>query len=540
MKPITFENLRRLMGGGKKKKEKEQSFKRSDSFKRISIRKSYLDRGGKKRQQQKLEKTEIKTQAEVLNSITEVEDKTKEVVKSNEGVGQSVIAYGNWLRGVRDTSSHVVVKGAERTIIYIPAADDPMPAPIIRQLSASPVLRKSPLLKKKSPLLKRKESNDSAVEMFPWGENVKHSPLMSKRSLASPPLSLLPDASEDMCSLSVSLGRIWMDAPLAMSPRSLELPRPTQNPQIPAHHSLDSALKDRSDPIKKKTPPVARTLSSTSTATASTGLFSSKDSGFSFSVSIPQLTDFNQPTTSKGFFRKKRPKPRLSVSREGYFKRTSGALLEMKRNSVKRKSSRKKKLRNSGRKKKNKNNLKNDMYQVVVSRPPRSLRSLKLDPMIFVPPEKRKPSMRRSKSFKLGVQEIRECTIKPPSDSDEGLYESISGELSSKSVSDHYYDVPSNELQSNGSSASLTVSPVVSEDDTSVKSSSGSTGSCYMPAPRNRPIRRKKSLCRKKSITYVAKPSIMRAPSTLRRSKKKKSSKYFHGYGLELCYGIYG
>lgn len=47
MKPITFEVIRNLLKTKKKCKEKgiDQSFKRSDSFKRISIRKSYLDRG---------------------------------------------------------------------------------------------------------------------------------------------------------------------------------------------------------------------------------------------------------------------------------------------------------------------------------------------------------------------------------------------------------------------------------------------------------------------------------------------------------------
>lgn len=61
MKPIMFESLRNLLKsrpGKSKPKDKgvDASFKRSDSFKRISIRKSYLDRGRNKRlaAQQKL------------------------------------------------------------------------------------------------------------------------------------------------------------------------------------------------------------------------------------------------------------------------------------------------------------------------------------------------------------------------------------------------------------------------------------------------------------------------------------------------------
>lgn len=47
MKPITFESIRNLLRTKKKNKDKgvDTSFKRSDSFKRISIRKSYLERG---------------------------------------------------------------------------------------------------------------------------------------------------------------------------------------------------------------------------------------------------------------------------------------------------------------------------------------------------------------------------------------------------------------------------------------------------------------------------------------------------------------
>lgn len=620
MKPLTFENLRRLMGGGRKKKDKESSFKRSDSFKRISIRKSYLDRGGRKKQQQKREtvvqvhpdstkpaetdsNTKTERPVEMMNSIKEIEQPKKQqqqpqddtiisktagkLKESNEGPGQSVIAYGNWLRGVRVTNDTPVtstgIRGCERTIIYVPASDDTLPAPpVIRQLSSSPVFRKkSPIPRRKtkpaSPALKRKESNDSAVEMFPWGDSGEapnRSPLFMRRPLqTSPPPSLIPDANDEMCSLSVSLGRIWMDAPMAMAPRSLELPRPGSQSAVQAHNSLDSALKDRREnPVVsnrlqgKLAPPVARTLSSTSSATASTGLFSSKDSGFSFSLSIPKLTDFSSTTgavpASRGFFRKKRPKPKLSVSRDGYFKRTSGALVEVRRNSVRRKSSRKKAVRGSGRRKKNKNLNKNEMYQVVVGRPPRSLRALKLDPMIFVPPEKRKPSMRRKQSFKLGVREIRDCPYKEQEEEmspyqtvddnsdDEGLYECISGDFDIRSddtpmsgrvshISNHYYDMPTNDLSksslSDDSPVSVVVSPVVSDDDeenTSAKSSSGSTGSCYLPAgvtpvQRKKPVRRRKSvLSQKKAISYVAKPGIMRAPSTLRRSKKKKTGKY--------------
>ncbi|KAF5273332.1 hypothetical protein FQR65_LT04755 [Abscondita terminalis] len=559
------------MGGGRKKKDKETSFKRSDSFKRISIRKSYLDRG-KKKHLQKLEAatqtvsediankvaisstTKVDSSVQVGTSEISVVTVNKDAKTSNSNKpDKSVIAYGQWLKGIRVDDSQGVVKGGERTVIYIPASTDGKPSsPVIRQLSSSPTFHKKSTLKLKppSPVLQRKESNDSAVEVFPWGDcaDVKKSPLIKRRMRPTSPPSLLPESgAEEMCSLSISLGRIWMDAPQGLAPRSLEMPRFGGLP-LPAHHSLDSALKDRKDDpititrlLKKPTPPVSRTLSTTSNTTNSTGMFSSKDSGFSFSISIPKLTDFNSSTgavpASKGFFRRKRPKPKLSVSRDGYFKRTSGAL-EVRRNSVKRRSSKKKKLRGSGRKKKKSNSIKNDMYQVVVSRPHRSLKNLKLDPMIFVPPEKRKSSVRRKQSFKAGLLEIRNFNLDENGrnlneSTDEGLYEPLPGE-------DDDYDYPSNDFQtadrlSVESVVSGVVSGVVSDDDNNEDSFTYAQVNPYIPpgvspVPRRRPVRRKRSgLSHKRSITYVAKPNIMRAPSTLKRPTKKNGFSCFVG-----------
>lgn len=578
MKSISFENLRRLVGGGRKKKEKETSFKRSDSFKRISIRKSYLDRGKKKH----IAKLEVATQTvaeeEYLKLVEtvipkkvdscvqvddiNVEESKKGGKKSNtkSGPGQSVIAYGQWLQGIRkDDVSTSGFKGSERTIIYVPAADEDRPVtPVIEELQASPGLKRKSRMRQTSPSLQRTESNDSAVEMFPWGDatEVKKSPLIRRKSKQSE-APLMPDSgTEELCSLSISLGRIWMDAPLAMAPRSLEMPK-TAAASSSVHHSLDSALKDlRDDPIvinrlqKRPTPPVARTLSSTSNTTVSTGLFSSKDSGFSFSTTAPKHSDFNVPVSSgKGFFRKKKPKPKLSVSRDGYFKRTSGALVESKRSSVRRRSSRKKKAKG----KKRFNSSRNDLYQVVVSRPARSLRCLKLDPMIFVPPEKRKVAVSRKQSFKVGMREIRNfnpldslmySTRRSTNESaDEGLYESLpgdyddlsdeqplSGRLSRISIRDEDdYDLPSSDfntaLYSEESLVSGVASLVMSDEEDDDENTS--CGTPYIvpgvsPVPRRRPVRRRKSgLSHKRSITYVVRPKIVRAPSTLRRPSKK-------------------
>ncbi|XP_017778619.1 PREDICTED: uncharacterized protein LOC108564177 [Nicrophorus vespilloides] len=554
MKPISFENLKRLMGGGRKKKDKESSFKRSESFKRISIRKSYLDRG-KKRHLHKLEvatqtvveETAAASVSEKVDSSVQVELQASSSIESNEkreGPGQSVIAYGQWLKCIKKedpTNNGKSTKGAERTIIYVPASDE-IKAPLIRKLSSSPTSRKKSLnLDKSSPNLQRQESNDSALEMFPWGDSteVRKSPIIRRRTKTPP---LMPDSgNEELCSLSISLGRIWMDAPQVMAPRSLEMPRTSQS-AVHAHNSLDSALKDlRDDPIvmnrlqKRTVLPIGRTLSSTSNTTASTGLFSSKDSGFSFS--IPKLSD--DSLMSRRLFRKKRTKPKLSVSRDNYFKRTSEA------SSIRRHSSRKKKTRNSLRKP-----TKGETYQITGRPYNRSLKSLKMDPMIFVPPEKRKPTDKKRKCFK--IHEIRNLTpcidtiySKKYADSDDGLYESLIGDAEELQVVDRISRMhlrkkeedhlggsdafPGNEAQlSDESSNSEIDSSAASDDDYYYSSSSISDGGCppvgvsSSAAPRRRPVRRRRSeLSRKRSITYVAKPTILRVPSTLRRPHKK-------------------
>ncbi|XP_066148152.1 disco-interacting protein 2 homolog A isoform X5 [Euwallacea fornicatus] len=667
MKPLSFENLRRLMGGGRKKKDKDgSSFKRSDSFKRISIRKSYLDRGKKK----VIPKLEVATQtvseeeflAQIPEEVVKKVDSSVQVDKGDLGAtikeipgkksranneGDSVVVYSQWLQEIKREEVPVSrPKGSERTIIYVPASEEKVEIPVIRQLSSSPVFRKNNtssthICHSPPTNLQRKESNDSAVEMFPWGDStdVKKSPLVRRRSRQSPGPLLLPtdSGSEEMCSLSISLGRIWMDAP-AMAPRSLEMPKSSSANPPPAHHSLDSALKDlREDPIvsnrlqKRSTPPVTRTLSSTSNNTNSTGLFSSKDSGFSFSISAPKLSDFHanfSPNGSKGgFFRKKsKPKPKLSVSRDGYFKRTSSAILvESRRSSLRRSSKKKKKGKKSKKKDKDSGTIRSDIYQVICSRPQRAVASLKLDPMIFVPPEKRKSGSQKP-SFKSKMQEIRNfnpldsnmySTTRSLDSTDEGLYESLPGdyeyltddeeinlesfsmekkEASKESLeiydrveehrhvsvtsgygvvrkccnkdfrkeyysnesycvgergrehrylqkesrridsddlrkyqkrgdSKHTYRDPSAGLEDFSEEDSLV--SIVS-DNSSDTDSDGKCASVYVPpgvspVPRRRPVRRKKStgLSHKRSITYLVKPTVIRAPSTLRRPAKK-------------------
>lgn len=87
MKPITFESIRNLLRTKKKSKDKgvDASFKRSDSFKRISIRKSYLDRGRKRGLRPKtiidFDEVELKNGALINSSLKEDELSPKRLDK---------------------------------------------------------------------------------------------------------------------------------------------------------------------------------------------------------------------------------------------------------------------------------------------------------------------------------------------------------------------------------------------------------------------------------------------------------------------------
>ncbi|XP_077302246.1 uncharacterized protein LOC143922790 [Arctopsyche grandis] len=508
MKPISFQNIRRLMGGGRKKNEKDTSFKRSDSFKRISIRKNYLDRGGKKKakaeannilfkEESKLEEYNITPTSKPKSEKDKVENiymkapqsskplddcdsfsERSSVVKVSSDVREAQLLRFTSSRDVctqtdeskePDTISNTpsesdesvkaprqtepIPKAAipEKIIIHVPASEDMPKDPVVKPPVHKNLSNDELPIKQSETNLKRQESNDSAVEMFPWGESIEilkldRSPVFPYRRNFSHPPSLLPEVSDDMCSLSVSLGRIWMDAPLAMSPRSLELPQrsPQASPAADirtAHNSLDSALKsNKDDPIvvnrlqKNKprkvsstTDHVTRTSSSSTrcsdTKTFSSNdypyMFSSKDSGFSFSLSIPKLNERDE--SKKGFFK---TKPKLSAKDE--YLRRSGGWLDSKFNPVFRTSSRSyKEFRSSikMRKRTKRDQVKNDIYTVVVRRPPRSSGAMKLDPMMFVPPEDRDFSIRELREYSLPVDER---TSVADYDSEDDFYERIS------------------------------------------------------------------------------------------------------------------
>ncbi|XP_041784989.1 disco-interacting protein 2 isoform X8 [Anopheles merus] len=108
MKPITFESIRNLLKTKKKQKDKsniDQSFKRSDSFKRISIRKSYLERGRKR------------------NAAAVLRGSTKNLVNINEFEDQAKVVKGP--EKLTTASGHAVEGGAQhKDALEVPHSSD--------------------------------------------------------------------------------------------------------------------------------------------------------------------------------------------------------------------------------------------------------------------------------------------------------------------------------------------------------------------------------------------------------------------------------
>ncbi|XP_071446233.1 disco-interacting protein 2 homolog C [Hetaerina americana] len=717
MKPITFENLRRLMGGGRKKKDRaESSFKRSDSFKRISIKRHYHERGNNAKailQQQHNMSSSAAAAALVSNPKNQSRSQSppplppqirlpppptttppstpppsqpplhlRRGFNSRHPLGKPssgnptpakcpdspVIGYRQWIHGMKDDENGAASVKPGMAVAQSPGGGPSSPS------FAAPHDRRRPTPPPRTPP-RRAKGPSLATESPPAGGNVDilvfdRSPVLAKRRSRPSPPPTLPPASSEVSpspsggesfgewrrtgetiapSVGVSLGRIWMDPPpslLSFAPRSLELPSGPQRrlptpPCVadspvrqgssggegsagavrrPQHHSLDSALKERRETGRPLSPPslppapptgglLSRTLSSTQTTQSGSSktlssrdstdrVSSSKDSGFSFSISIPRLSELTGSSAAPGrFFKsKKSTRPKPSVSRDGYFKRTSSI---RKSGSSKQQPSQNQRVSSTRRGKRSQGvgetpstralsgrrwkgggqgstADKADIYQVVIGRPPRSLRSLKLDPMIFVPPEKRRPRLNtnRKKSDhnhhhhpKYEVKEIRDLRISPvdpgelrsdaagrvtihvigkdeevdDDDVDEGLYECVGGE-------DELEDIPSPELFWGPSVPVTRVPPEGTSEHgdseyeeglsalpESVSEEDEDGGGSYVPlgvspVPRRRPVRRRKSAARR-NVKYVARRSavVVRAPSTLRRRKSaavaaKKSS----------------
>lgn len=269
MRPLSFENLRRLVG--RKKDRNEPSFKRSESFKRISIRKSYLDRGKRRNKLQKnLEPTVAPTAIE--SNLKPIEKQTiikeqKPKKLQDDTLTRESISYDEWLQGVSSSSrekldevhreqqqnkqnkqQHAPARNNVSKIQKQNEADHVAEDLKVLELDASPVLPSKPFRVCNEPIQEKNSHQDILQVQEP--------------SIEGPP------------SVSINLGRIWRDA--------VPMPFPSSSGSS-IHHSLDSALKER-----KPQPTVARTVSAPEKSVAGKDV----SSAFGFSLRIAKLADF--------------------------------------------------------------------------------------------------------------------------------------------------------------------------------------------------------------------------------------------------------
>lgn len=264
MRPLTFENLRRLVS--RKKDRNEPSFKRSESFKRISIRKSYLDRGKRRNRLQKNLEPVVNTpppQPTANDKIVSQQIKEQEF-KKDRSLSRDSITYDEWLQGVSSSSreklhednfeslQHSKIKATK--LVKHTDTDSVVEDLKILELDASPILTS----KSKSFGIVTDETTNG------------HDTLWNQDS-----------SVEGSLSVSISLGRIWRDAVPVPVSVPISVHSSVSNSSI--HHSLDSALKE-----KKPQPTVARTVSAPEKPVSK----ETSSSSFGFSLKITRFADF--------------------------------------------------------------------------------------------------------------------------------------------------------------------------------------------------------------------------------------------------------
>ncbi|KOX78420.1 Disco-interacting protein 2 [Melipona quadrifasciata] len=358
MRPLSFENLRRLVG--RKKDRNEPSFKRSESFKRISIRKSYLDRGKRRNKLQKsLESPAVDARSVQVDANSKPTIEKQAVIKEQKSkklqddtLSRESISYDEWLQGVSSSSREKLdelhreqqqnKQNRQQQQHFAPARNNQV-AKFQRQNEADHVAEELKVLElDASPVLPSKShriSNETITIRNEEKNGHQDVVLQETKSVEGPPPSV-----------SVNLGRIWRDAVPMSFPA-------TSGPSI--HHSLDSALKER-----KPQPTVARTVVS---------------SAFGFSLRIARLADFRPGGTRNGFFNRRTKKSTPSVSVEGYFKRSS----TLRRSSCRRRGG-------GGGGKRTSQRAKKKLQTAVVQPAVRSN-----SPVWFVPPERRRSRRQR-------------------------------------------------------------------------------------------------------------------------------------------------
>ena len=338
MRALSFENLRRLVG--RRKDRDEPSFERSESFKRISIRKSYLDRGKRRHRLQKVvdPDTSLDPRARckvsgspqiLLRCREEIEEDKKELentdyekrIESPDGT----IVYDEWIH--QDSTYSSREKKIDSSSSQIDSIHSSREFDSRQELED----RKKRNLPKRNNLERRRAPPPPPprnIELSPVLIDLPHSPVSQRQRHREEEVQevILVAENDDQhreesnysqdcnCSVvSVNLGRVWRDA------------------AVPSHSFSSGQGTEGSSREEKLRPSIARTVSAPEKNPVSKS-DSSRDgsrSGFSFSLSISRLTtDLRAAavTTKNGLFRRKKgSKPAPSVSTEGYFERTAAA-----------------------------------------------------------------------------------------------------------------------------------------------------------------------------------------------------------------------
>lgn len=427
MRTLSFENLRRLVG--RRKDRDEPSFERSESFKRISIRKSYLDRGKRRTRLQKsgsdgpeVAAAPVQIQVEVSSrlglqnvvgptivqvrgndsddkkiireEVVEIEeegvdeDYDEDVKKKRGDTPAGTIIYGQWLNdadssysskdrkyGLDSYSSRDSKFDSSREKIYItqdsrpPYAKRNFNLPTSRKINNDEVSNKrvsSVLIElDKSPQLPRSQSRIQEKDETDSIEDYGFK-TNSKECTCGEVTNVNVGTQQDFGGAA--------DRTYSISSNQ--------------ESNLEDRFNERS--IVSRTVSAPEKPACTKTDTTST-----KASGFSLSLSFSRLTtDLRAAavTTRNGLFRRRKRtspmKPAPSVSAEGYFERTAGATVSSMRRS--RRSAAGSARRRPG--------YASRRRKPVIKPSPAPVRDS--SPVWFVPPERRRSSRQRGRVWR--------------------------------------------------------------------------------------------------------------------------------------------
>ncbi|XP_016844356.1 disco-interacting protein 2 homolog A isoform X3 [Nasonia vitripennis] len=445
MRTLSFENLRRLVGR-RKDRDHEPSFERSESFKRISIRKSYLDRGKRRTRLQKAsDLAETTAAAPVVTVEMSSRTRTKKVVGPTivqvRGGGNVSDEFDvDEKKEKRISRDDVEVFGINEVVIEEDDDEDEMK--VKRKTPAGTIvygqwlndIDSSYSLKDRKYKMDSYSSRDSKFDSSRERIYISQEKRpFAKQNFAMSPVRKINEDNENNCKVSSVLIEMDKSPQLPRSQSRIQMrdeldsleavdeydnrstaedynsttsnnvitvnavPRWRDPPSVPATSSyslssnpgVESSLEDRYNDRSV----ISRTVSAPDKpVVGKTDTTSTRASGFSLSLSFSRLTtDLKSAamTTKNGLFRRrKRPtpmKPSPSVSAQGYFERTAAASTSTRRSRRSNVGSGRRRPVYTSRRRK-----------ITTSKPSPAPDS----PVWFVPPERRRSNRQRGRVWR--------------------------------------------------------------------------------------------------------------------------------------------